>query len=134
MSYHYSLEAMALGIPSVVLDHGGPPELVPPGTGYVLPMTTREDIVNRLRQLLAELKNDPGQLHSAGELAQSHVCKFYTWEAKAAQINEVYRWVLGQRHTKPDWGTPMGFADQTNNDEMPAQPLPESLLVPGHGF
>ena len=128
------LEAMALGIPAVVLDHGGPPELVPPGTGYVLPMTTREDIVSRLRQLLIELRNDPAQLHSAGELAQAHVRKFYSWEAKAAQIHEVYRWALGHRAAKPDWGTPMGFEDKANTDEDPAQPIPESLLIPGHGF
>lgn len=128
------LEAMALGIPSVVLDHGGPPELVPPGTGYVLPMTTRDDIVNRLRQLLTELKDDPAQVHAAGELAQAHVRKFYSWEAKAVQIHEVYRWVLGHRACKPDWGTPMGFADQADNAQAPAQRISESLLIPGHGF
>ncbi len=128
------LEAMALGIPAVVLDHGGPPELVPPGTGYVLPMTTREDIVTRLRQLLIELRADPSQLQSAGELAQAHVRKFYSWEAKAAQIHEVYRWVLGHRAAKPDWGTPMGFEDKADTDENPTQPNLESLLIPGHGF
>ncbi|MBB5032227.1 glycosyltransferase family 4 protein [Prosthecobacter vanneervenii] len=128
------LEAMALGIPAVVLDHGGPPELVPPGTGYVLPMTTREDIVSRIRQLLTELKNDPAQLKSAGELAQAHVRKYYTWEAKATQILEVYRWVLGLRSTKPDWGTPMGFVHTQDSVVQAVDTIPESLLVPGHGF
>ncbi|MCX6848472.1 MAG: glycosyltransferase family 4 protein [Verrucomicrobia bacterium] len=128
------LEAMALGIPSVVLDHGGPPELVPPGTGYVLPMNTREDIVTRLRQLLTELGEDPAQLHSAGELAQAHVRKYYSWEAKAVQIHEVYRWVLGQRAAKPDWGTPMGFANQKIDSDASMQPMPQPQLIPDHGF
>ncbi|WP_395741445.1 glycosyltransferase family 4 protein [Prosthecobacter sp.] len=128
------LEAMALGIPSVVLDHGGPPELVPPGTGYVLPMTTREDIVTRLRVLLTELKDDPEQVRSVGELAQAHVRKFYSWEAKAVQIHEVYRWVLGLRASKPDWGTPMGFEGPPDVPELKARMIPESLLVPGHGY
>jgi glycosyltransferase involved in cell wall biosynthesis len=128
------LEAMALGIPAVVLDHGGPPELVPPGTGYVLPMTTREDIVARLRQLLAELREDPAQLHAAGEHAQAHVQKYYSWEAKAAQIHEVYRWVLGSRATKPDWGTPMGFTSHEAAAEVITQPTPQPVLIPGHGF
>lgn len=127
------LEAMALGIPTVVLDHGGPPELVPPGTGYVLPMTTREDIVARLRQLLAELKHDTAQLHAAGELAQAHVRKYYTWEAKAAQIHEVYRWVLGRRGSRPDWGTPMGFAPLPDYTEAAVPLVSEPLLIPGHG-
>ncbi|MCF7787296.1 MAG: glycosyltransferase family 4 protein [Prosthecobacter sp.] len=128
------LEAMALGIPSIVLDHGSPPELVPSGAGYVLPMTTREDIVTRLRQLLTELREDPAQLHSAGELAQAHVRKFYSWEAKAVQIHEVYRWVLGHRASKPDWGTPMGFASQTDDSDMSMQPQHQPMLIPSHGF
>lgn len=128
------LEAMALGIPCVVLDHGGPPELVPPGTGYVLPMTTREDIVMRLRQLLTELKDDREQVRSAGEMAQAHVRKFYSWETKAAQIHEVYRWVLGHRSSKPDWGTPMGFEDAAEVSETPTQALTQPLLIPDHGF
>ncbi len=128
------LEAMALGIPSVVLDHGGPPELVPPGTGYVLPMTTREDIVTRLRQLLTELHADPAQLRNAGELAQAHVRKYYSWEAKAVQIHEVYRWVLGHRASKPDWGTPMGFASQRVGSEVSMQSMSQPMLIPGHGF
>ena len=128
------LEAMALGIPAVVLDHGGPPELVPPGTGFVLPMTTREDIVTRLRQLLTELREDPAPLHTAGVLAQAHVQKYYSWEAKAAQIHEVYRWVLGHRTTKPDWGTPMGFACHADASEVMTHPTPQPVLIPGHGF
>ena len=97
-------------------------------------MTTREDIVTRLRQLLTDLREDPAQLHSAGELAQAHVRKYYSWEAKAAQIHEVYRWVLGHRSTKPDWGTPMGFASQMNDAEVSAQPMTQPMLIPGHGF
>ena len=97
-------------------------------------MTTREDIVTRLRQLLTELREDPAQLHSAGEVAQEHVRKYYSWEAKAAQIHEVYRWVLGHRSTKPDWGTPMGFASQADTSEVTMQTMPQPVLIPGHGF
>lgn len=128
------LEAMALGIPAVVLDHGGPPELVPPGTGYVLPMTTREDIVFRLRQLLIELHEDPSQLHTAGGQAQAHVRRYFTWEARALQIHEVYRWVLGHRAAKPDWGTPMGFASPAIDSLASMEPMPQPQLIPDHGF
>ena len=102
------LEAMALGIPPVVLNHGGPPELVPPGTGFVLPMSTREDIVSRLRELLITVSSDRETLAEAGKRAQQHVREFYTWEAKAKQIVQVYHWLLGHCETKPDWGSPMG--------------------------
>lgn len=102
------LEAMALGVPPVVLDHGGPPELVPPGTGFVLPMTTRDDIITRLRSLLLDLQTQREALAEIGRRAQDHVRNYYTWPAKARQIVETYEWILHRRETKPDWGTPMG--------------------------
>lgn len=102
------LEAMALGVPPVVLNHGGPPELVPEGTGYVLPMTTRADIVQQLQQLLTRLSTSRAELAQAGVRAQQHIQRYFTWEAKAKQIVQVYEWVLGHRECKPDWGTPIG--------------------------
>ncbi len=105
------LEAMALGLPPVVLDHGGPPELVPPGCGWVLPLQSRDQIVRDLRELLSQLANDPAPLASFGKNAQAHVRQFLTWDAKAEQIRQVYEWVLGRRSDKPDWGTPLGFAN-----------------------
>lgn len=103
------LEAMALGLPPVVLDHGGPPELVPPGTGYVLPLKSRDQVVSALNELLDALAKDPSSLLAMGAAAQEHIRRYFTWEAKARQICAVYDWVLGRRDTKPDWGMPMGM-------------------------
>ena len=103
------LEAMALGVPPIVLDHGGPPELVPKGTGFVLPLKSRDQIVRDLRELLTRLAADPSILAPMSAAAQAHVKKYYTWEAKAEQIVEVYRWLTGERSDKPSWGAPMGF-------------------------
>jgi len=103
------LEAMALGLPPIVLDHGGPPELVPPGTGYVLPLKTRDQVITDLRELLKTLANNPSSLGAMGLAAQEHIRRHFTWEAKAAQIRDVYDWMLGRRDTKPHWGMPMGM-------------------------
>ena len=123
------LEAMALGVPPIVLDHGGPPELVPPGTGFVLPLQSREQIVRDLRALLTKLANDPSSLASMGNAAQAHVARFYTWEAKAKQMLEVYRWVTGERAHKPCWGVPMGFPSE--GDALPA--MTSAALAPALG-
>ena len=104
------LEAMTLGLPPIVLDHGGPPELVPPGTGHTLPLKSREQIVTDLRNLLTGIARDPSALAAQGSAAQDHIRQYYTWQAKAEQIREVYLWALGQRAEKPSWGVPMGFA------------------------
>ncbi len=105
------LEAMALGLVPIVLDHGGPVELIPPGTGFSIPVTTRAEIVIAMRHRLELLSADPAPLAAMGLAARAHIEKYYTWENKAAQTQEIYRWVLGRRETKPNWGVPFGFAD-----------------------
>ncbi len=103
------LEAMALGLVPVVLDYGGPAELVPPGAGWCLPMGPREAIIHGLAGVFAECLSDPNRLASAAVRAQEHVFLYFTWEAKARQVVEVYDWVRGHRRDKPSWGIPFGF-------------------------
>ena len=111
------LEAMALGVPPIVLDHGGPPELVPADGGFVLPLKSRTQIITDLRSLLSDLANDPSVLEAKGEASQAHVQEYYTWQAKAEQIREVYRWLCGERAKKPNWGVPMGIAFEEESPE-----------------
>jgi glycosyltransferase involved in cell wall biosynthesis len=75
----------------------------------VLPLNSREQIINDLRALLTKLADEPTSLREMGIAAQQHVKRYYTWQAKAEQIREVYRWILEQRDDKPTWGTPMGM-------------------------
>jgi len=49
-----------------------------------------------------------GRVATLGARARDRVLRHFTWDAKAAQVLEVYRWVLGRRPTKPDFGTPLG--------------------------
>ena len=90
-----------------VIDYGGPAELVTPQTGYKLPMGNRDEIVSGLRQILSRLADDPSRLREMGRAARQRVLDLYTWQAKAHQTVEVYRWVLGQRQDKPDFGIPL---------------------------
>lgn len=104
------LEAMALGLVPIVIDYGGPGELVSPQTGFALPIGPRAQVVAALRTLLERLVRDPSDLRAMGERARRRVMHGFTWDAKAAQVLEVYRWVLGLRD-KPDFGMPL--ADPT---------------------
>jgi len=97
------LESMALGLVPVVLDWGGPPELVPDSCGFVIPMGSRESIVTALRTLLKDIIENPAQLKPMSEQGQVHVRANMTWEAKARQLIEVYLWVMGERADKPGW-------------------------------
>jgi glycosyltransferase involved in cell wall biosynthesis len=100
------IEAMILGLVPIVVDHGGPAELVTGDTGYKLPIASRDQIVNDLRALLERLAGDPSELIPRRSAAIETARRLFTWEAKARQIGEVYRWVLGQRAQKPRFDFP----------------------------
>lgn len=100
------LEAMAAGLVPIVVDYGGPGEIVSAGTGFVVPLGSRGEIVLRLRRVLEELAADPSMTRAIGQRARGRVLRSFTWEAKAAQVLEIYRWVLRQRD-KPDFGMPL---------------------------
>lgn len=104
------LEAMALGLVPVVLDYGGPAELVPPGAGFTVPLGPRRAIVEGLRESLSRMLASPDKVAGMGRRAQAHVSQNFTWDAKAGQMLQVYDWVLGVREQKPDWGMPFGFS------------------------
>lgn len=100
------LEAMALGLAPVVVDYGGPGELTPAGCGWTLPMAPRAELVARLRATLSQIGANPAETAAIGRRAQEYAYRNFTWPAKARQMVEIYRWVLGRRD-KPDWGVPM---------------------------
>jgi glycosyltransferase involved in cell wall biosynthesis len=109
------LEAMALGLVPIVLDYAGPAELVPPGTGFVVPMGPRADVVRGLAECFAKLIASPAELQAMGGRAVEQVFANFTWDAKARQMLDVYDWVLGRRTEKPDWGTPLGFKARSSH-------------------
>lgn len=100
------VEAMALGLVPVVMNYGGPGEIVTETTGYTVPIGSRAEIVMHFRDILSRLAADPHGLTEIGQLAQSRALKLFTWDAKARQMIEVYRWLLGQRTDKPSFGMP----------------------------
>jgi len=101
------LEAMALGLAPVVVDYGGPGELVTRESGIAIPMGTRSQIVERLREALLRLSANRDMVREMGARARERTLSLFTWESKALQVLEVYRWALGQRVDKPDFGMPL---------------------------
>jgi glycosyltransferase involved in cell wall biosynthesis len=98
---------MALGLVPVVVDYGGPGEHVSPASGFAVPLGRRDEIVARLRAVLEALVRDPSVLGPMGRAARERVRRHFTWQAKAEQVLEVYRWVTGRRADKPDFGLPL---------------------------
>ncbi len=90
------LEAMALGAVPMVVDYAGPGELVTPEVGFALPIGTRDEIIAEFAKALDALAHDRASLSGMSQAAKARVADKFTWERKAEQIVEVYRWVLGQ--------------------------------------
>lgn len=100
------LEAMAVGLPPIVVAYGGPAELVTPQTGFLLRPGTRAEIVQQLRDLLGTVVTNPEQIDVRSEPARRRAREQFSWGAKATQITTVYQWLMGRR-TKPDFPMPI---------------------------
>ncbi|RDC72198.1 glycosyltransferase [Rhodovulum sp. 12E13] len=100
------LEAMALGVVPVVVDYGGPGELVTPETGFALPLAERPALITTLRATLERLAAAPAALAPLSRAASVLVRDRFTWPAKAQQVACVYDWVLGRCREKPDFAAP----------------------------
>lgn len=90
------LEAMALGVVPLVVDYAGPGELVTEATGIKIPIGSRARIVAELGAALERVAANPSGLPAMAERARARVRDHFTWPAKARQLAQIYRWVLGQ--------------------------------------
>jgi glycosyltransferase involved in cell wall biosynthesis len=98
------IEAMALGAVPVVIDYAGPSEIVTERTGFRIPLGARSELVERYRAVFDRLLAEPDTLAAMAAAGRTRVEAYYTWQRKAEQTMEVYRWVLGERPDKPEFG------------------------------
>lgn len=101
-----ALEAMAVGAVPIVLDYGGPAELVTDKTGFLVPMGDRQQIVERFRAILADLAEHPEKIESRSEAAFRRARELFTWEEKARRTYLIYQWVLRKNTAKPHFPVP----------------------------
>jgi glycosyltransferase involved in cell wall biosynthesis len=94
------MEAMAMGCVPVVVNYGGPAELVSPQTAFALEIGDRQHIVDQLRSRLDALCVDRSCLTAMAQAGMERARTEFTWEAKARQIAAIYEWALG-RGEKP---------------------------------
>lgn len=94
------LEAMALGVTPVVVDYGGPGELVSGGFGIAIPLGNRRQIVDNLRDALARIIADPDGMCLPPETLRRHVEDEFSWPAKAARIRAIYSTLISGNHRR----------------------------------
>ncbi|MBB6430439.1 glycosyltransferase family 4 protein [Algisphaera agarilytica] len=117
------LEAMAVGLVPVVVEYGGPGELVTERTGYRVPIGSREKIVEDVRAAITQIADAPEQLEPMSAAAIRRVEQLFTWPAKASQVAQVYAHAAGQTNERPDFGMPL--------PDVEAQPSSSSSVEAG---
>lgn len=88
------LEAMALGLVPLIVDYGGPGELVDDTTGLKVPLGDRASIVASLKAALERCTSHPETLLPLARAARDRAMQDFTWSAKARQIATIYDAVL----------------------------------------
>ena len=91
------------GMACVVVDYGGPSYRVPSGAGVKIPMCHKTEMLEKFRTELENLIKEPNKIISYGIAARKFTEQNYTWEKKASNTLEVYDWVLGNKHQKPEF-------------------------------
>lgn len=87
------LEAMACGLPCIVVNHGGIGEYVTEGTGFKIDPISRAFVLQALTDKIRLLvENDKLR----GDMSVNAIARIreFTWEQKAKQIVQLYREVL----------------------------------------
>lgn len=97
------VEAMACGLACIVVDYGAPGALVGQDRGLAVPLAPKPELTLSVQHALEQLARDPALIDNLGRAAQTHALEFYSWDAKASKIVEVYEWVLGLRGEKPSF-------------------------------
>lgn len=89
------LEAMACGVPTIVVDYGGPGELASDECGVLIPLGSRKAIIKGLREALMQINGDRACLAIVGEAARQRAEQAFDWSVKAAQLLKIYECALG---------------------------------------
>ena len=94
-------EALALGAVPVVVNFGGPGDIVHTEVGFKVPLTNEEDVVLQIERVLMKLARDPGLVDRMRQRGMRYAQECLSWDAKAKIVTEILTWVVGQG-PKPD--------------------------------
>ena len=89
------LEAMATGLPSIVIAHQGAGEIATCETSVLIAPERPDILERRIADAVVALASDSELCASLGKAAWLRVKEYYTWEAKAVRMFEIYREVTG---------------------------------------
>lgn len=94
-------EALAAGTVPIVVDFGGPGDIVREDVGFKVCFSSEDKIVSEIDRILAELESNREILNRLSEQGTAYARECLTWDAKARNTTQVLNWALG-RGPKPN--------------------------------
>lgn len=98
-------EALATGAVPVVIDFGGPGDIVLPEVGFKVALTNESEIVSQIEKSLLSLESDCNLLNRMRQAGMKYARECLTWDAKAARTAQVLNWAV-RRGPKPKMPPP----------------------------
>jgi glycosyltransferase involved in cell wall biosynthesis len=84
------LEAMALGLPVIATDWGGPADYLDPSCGVLVAPASRTALVDGLAQAMLRLAREPALRRAMGQAGRAKVRRQFDWERKVDRMLDIY--------------------------------------------
>jgi glycosyltransferase involved in cell wall biosynthesis len=97
------IEAMMAGLPCVVVDYGPGASLITEECGLKIRLGNRSEHVAGFATAMETLASNEAMRQSMAALGKLRAEQYFDWNQRARRTIEVYRWVLKQRATKPEF-------------------------------
>jgi glycosyltransferase involved in cell wall biosynthesis len=94
-------EALASAAVPLILDHGGPGDIVHADVGYKVAPSNEDDVVAQMERILIDLEANRDLLDRLREQGLAYARECLTWDAKAQATTQVLNWAVGKA-PKPD--------------------------------
>ncbi len=98
-------QALMTGAVPVVVDFGGPGDIINPEVGRKVALTNESDVVIQIGNVLNELANDRELLDGLRSQGMVYARENLTWDVKAQRTTQVLNWVV-KRGPRPNFLPP----------------------------
>jgi len=87
---------MVRGVPPIVIDNGGPSEIVTAESGLKISADTYESLVENYREAMTRYVENPETLVPLGAAARERILENYSWQAVGSRMDGLYRDLLNR--------------------------------------